>query len=41
METLSPKPTTVADGQKIIQGGLNLDERVRISSYKHTYNIVR
>jgi hypothetical protein len=30
METLSPKPTIVGNGQKIIQGELYLDERARI-----------
>jgi hypothetical protein len=33
MKTLSPKPTIVGNGQKIIQGELYLDERARISSY--------
>jgi hypothetical protein len=33
MEMLSPKPTIVGNGQKIIQGKLYLDERARISSY--------
>jgi hypothetical protein len=33
MEMLSPKPTIVGNGQKIIEGKLYLDERARISSY--------
>jgi hypothetical protein len=32
MEMLSPKPTIVGNGQKIMQGKLYLDERPRISS---------